>query len=291
MGDPLDLNAPSSGDGSASQREQINDDGTDDGEDDFETDLPSTKMARDLDKSPSPSPDCIKEKGTPVYTPLEKQYLAIREKHPDLLLLVEVGYKYRFFGPDAEAAAHVLDIVAHPHKNFLTASIPSFRKDVHIRRLVEEGYKVGVVKQTELAASKRLNHSAGPFARELTEVYTKATLLPAVDSETVGDGAGVEGEAGGHSRFIMCLWEQPATDCNTSSNPDTNTNTYTNTNNDNDTLSGTSFSSSSSSSSSNSGSSSSHDVEAAREVQCAFVAADPSSGELVFDFFSSRCGI
>lgn len=36
------------------------------------------------------------------YTPLEQQYVDIKNKYPDALLLVECGYKYRFFGEDAE---------------------------------------------------------------------------------------------------------------------------------------------------------------------------------------------
>lgn len=36
------------------------------------------------------------------YTPLEQQFLDIKDKYPDALLLVECGYKYRMFGEDAE---------------------------------------------------------------------------------------------------------------------------------------------------------------------------------------------
>lgn len=36
------------------------------------------------------------------YTPLEQQYIELKEKYPDTLLFVECGYKYRFFGEDAE---------------------------------------------------------------------------------------------------------------------------------------------------------------------------------------------
>lgn len=39
------------------------------------------------------------------YTPLEQQFLEIKHKNPDLLLIVEVGYKYRFFDEDALTAA------------------------------------------------------------------------------------------------------------------------------------------------------------------------------------------
>lgn len=38
------------------------------------------------------------------YTPLEQQYLEIKNKHPSAVLFVECGYKYRFFGEDAEVS-------------------------------------------------------------------------------------------------------------------------------------------------------------------------------------------
>lgn len=36
------------------------------------------------------------------YTPLEQQFVTIKDKYPDAVLFVECGYKYRFFGEDAE---------------------------------------------------------------------------------------------------------------------------------------------------------------------------------------------
>ncbi len=36
------------------------------------------------------------------YTPLEQQFVAVKEKNPDVLLIVECGYRCRFFGEDAE---------------------------------------------------------------------------------------------------------------------------------------------------------------------------------------------
>eukprot|EP00833_Pecoramyces_ruminatium_P007323 jgi/Orpsp1_1/1181355/evm.model.c7180000076932.1 len=35
------------------------------------------------------------------YTPLELQYINLKEKYPNILLAIEVGYKYRFFDEDA----------------------------------------------------------------------------------------------------------------------------------------------------------------------------------------------
>ena len=70
------------------------------------------------------------------YTPLEQQFLAIKAKCPDAVLLVECGYKYRFFGEDAEVATKVLNIGCFPDHNFKTGSIPVHRLNVHIRRYV-----------------------------------------------------------------------------------------------------------------------------------------------------------
>ena len=38
------------------------------------------------------------------YTPLEQQFLAIKRQHPDAVLFVECGYRYRFFGEDAKVS-------------------------------------------------------------------------------------------------------------------------------------------------------------------------------------------
>ena len=43
-----------------------------------------------------------------VYTPLEQQVIQLKEQHKDALLAVECGYKYRFFGNDAEVRTPVL---------------------------------------------------------------------------------------------------------------------------------------------------------------------------------------
>lgn len=39
---------------------------------------------------------------TTKFTPLERQYVEVKKQYPDTLLLIEVGYKFRFFGEDAK---------------------------------------------------------------------------------------------------------------------------------------------------------------------------------------------
>ncbi|PNJ49730.1 MSH3 isoform 4 [Pongo abelii] len=77
-----------------------------------------------------------------IYTPLELQYIEMKQQHKDAVLCVECGYKYRFFGEDAEIAARELNIYCHLDHNFMTASIPTHRLFVHVRRLVAKGYKL-----------------------------------------------------------------------------------------------------------------------------------------------------
>uniref|UniRef100_A0AAR2K626 DNA mismatch repair protein MSH3 n=1 Tax=Pygocentrus nattereri TaxID=42514 RepID=A0AAR2K626_PYGNA len=113
-----------------------------------------------------------------IYTPLEQQYMEIKEQHKDTILCVECGYKYRFFGEDAEIAAKELNIFCHLDHNFMTASIPTHRLFVHVRRLVSQGYKVGVVKQTETSAIKASSaNKSSLFTRQLSALYTKSTLV------------------------------------------------------------------------------------------------------------------
>ncbi|KAL6091975.1 hypothetical protein STEG23_028182 [Scotinomys teguina] len=124
--------------------------------------------------------DCksLNKRSRSAYTPLELQYLDVKRQHRDAVLCVECGYKYRFFGEDAEIAARELNIYCHLDHNFMTASIPTHRLFVHVRRLVAKGYKVGVVKQTETAALKAIgDNKSSVFSRKLTALYTKSTLI------------------------------------------------------------------------------------------------------------------
>lgn len=53
-------------------------------------------------KSRAAAASAGKSGGGVKYTPLEQQFVAVKEKNPDVLLIVECGYRCRFFGEDAE---------------------------------------------------------------------------------------------------------------------------------------------------------------------------------------------
>ncbi|USW58001.1 Putative DNA mismatch repair protein MutS, core [Septoria linicola] len=152
-------------------------------------------------------------------TPLDQKVVDLKRKHPDVLLVVEVGYKYRLYGEDARVAAKILSVVCIPGKmrfdehpseahmtRFAGASFPTHRLHVHVKRLINAGHKVGIVRQLETAALKAAGANKSKlFERDLTNLYTKATYID--DEEGLGTTlAGAEGgaPASGH---LLCLTE------------------------------------------------------------------------------------
>ncbi|XP_015245692.1 PREDICTED: DNA mismatch repair protein Msh3 [Cyprinodon variegatus] len=172
--------------------------------------LRGNKVAEVSPPSDSSAP-CRRSRST--YTPLEQQVMELKQQHKDALLAVECGYKYRFFGEDAEIAAKELNIICHLDHNFMTCSIPTHRLFVHVRRLVSHGHKVGVVKQTETSALKASGSNRNAlFSRQLSALYTKSTLV----GEDVNPVCGVaDTEEGGSAdvvldppdSFLLCISE------------------------------------------------------------------------------------
>ncbi|KAH6918993.1 DNA mismatch repair protein MSH3 [Coprinopsis sp. MPI-PUGE-AT-0042] len=117
------------------------------------------------------------------YTPLELQVRQLKQDNPGTLLMVEVGYKYKFYDEDAKTAAKELGMAAFRDRNFIVASIPTHRRDIHLKKLLSQGYRVGIVNQIETAALKKAgNNKAGPFERKLTHLYTDTTYVDEIDS-------------------------------------------------------------------------------------------------------------
>ncbi|KAJ3432808.1 DNA mismatch repair protein msh3 [Anaeramoeba flamelloides] len=111
------------------------------------------------------------------YTKLEMQYLEFRDKYPGMILFVQSGYRFLLFDQDAVVVSKILNIQAYKSNNLLNCCFPVQRIYVHIQRVIEQGYKVGVIKQVESAAEHEFSDNKGKLIkRDLTEVYTKATF-------------------------------------------------------------------------------------------------------------------
>ena len=156
-------------------------------------------------------------------TPLEEQVKKHKAAHPGVLLLIEVGYKFHFYGEDAHVASKVLNIFAYQSRNYLTASVPVVRLHIYVRRLVEAGHKVGVIRQTETAALKASGETdggkSGLFERRLVGLYTRSTLEAGV-AIAEGGGTNDKGESaaaaeGRLSSYLLCIAEVPCDASNT----------------------------------------------------------------------------
>jgi DNA mismatch repair protein MSH3 len=182
------------------------------GEEDEEEDEPASKPAKGKKGAAT--------KKTKL-TPMELQYLEIKRKHLDTVIVMEVGYKFKFFGEDARTASKELGIVCIPGKfrydehpseahydRFASASFPVHRLQVHVKRLVKANHKVGVVRQIETAALKAAgNNKNTPFVRKLTNLYTKGTYVDDVEGLETPSAGSVGAQATG---YLLCITETNA---------------------------------------------------------------------------------
>lgn len=194
---------------------------TAEGQDDAEDDEDAEE-----DATPKPASKGKKgvsaKKGASKLTPMEKQFLDIKRKHLDTLMIMEVGYKFKFWGEDARVAAKELSIVCIPGKfrfdehpseahldRFASASIPTHRLHVHVKRLVGAGHKVGIIRQLETAALKAAGDNRNtPFVRKLTNLYTKGTYIDDVEGLEVPVGAPSGGAPA--TGYLVCITESNA---------------------------------------------------------------------------------
>ncbi|KAF8557342.1 hypothetical protein OG21DRAFT_1505567 [Imleria badia] len=117
------------------------------------------------------------------YTPAELQSLKFIKDNPGVVLMIELGYKYYFYEESASIASQELGIIAYRRRNLLTASIPVHRRDVHLKKLLSQGYKVGIVEQIETAALKKASETRNTlFERKLTHLYTATTYVDELES-------------------------------------------------------------------------------------------------------------
>jgi DNA mismatch repair protein MutS len=109
------------------------------------------------------------------HTPLMQQYLAIKARHPDLLVLFRMGDFYELFYDDARKAANLLNITLTSRGEsagapVIMAGIPHHALDQYLARLIKAGEAVAIAEQVgEVGADK------GPVRREVVRVVTPGT--------------------------------------------------------------------------------------------------------------------
>ncbi|MCF0219274.1 MAG: DNA mismatch repair protein MutS [Muribaculaceae bacterium] len=89
-----------------------------------------------------------------VETPLMKQYVEMKRKHPDAILLFRVGDFYETFSEDAIAASEILGITLTRRANGAASSVelagfPHHALDTYLPKLVRAGKRVAICEQLE----------------------------------------------------------------------------------------------------------------------------------------------
>jgi len=118
----------------------------------------------------------LKGEGPGPLPPLLQQYVELRDRYPDYLLLFQVGDFYECFGEDAERLARALGLaLTHKSsKDFTTpmAGIPIRAFDAYAERLLKMGFRLAVADQVEPA-----EEAEGLVRREVTQLLTPGTLV------------------------------------------------------------------------------------------------------------------
>ena len=114
-------------------------------------------------------------------TPIRRQYLKIKEKHRDSILLFRLGDFYEAFDEDAKLVSEVLNIslTTKPMgKNIRVplAGIPHYVLEKHLATLISKGHRVAICEQTSSVPVKG-DDGKKLIKREVTRIVTAVTVI------------------------------------------------------------------------------------------------------------------
>src|ERR1051325_1521046 len=109
-------------------------------------------------------------------SPIRRQYLDLKRRQPDAVLLFRLGDFYETFEDDAHLAARVLDITLTSREmgrgeRLPMAGIPAHAAEAYIGRLIGAGYAVAIAEQIGTVSRN------GIVPREIVRVLTPGMLL------------------------------------------------------------------------------------------------------------------
>ncbi len=108
-------------------------------------------------------------------TPLRRQYLRLKERYPDAIVLFRLGDFYEVFDEDAQVASRELDIVLTAREmgkgnKVPMAGIPHHALDNYLGRLISRGHKVAICEQLTPPGN-------GLVERDIVRVVTPGTVI------------------------------------------------------------------------------------------------------------------
>ena len=113
----------------------------------------------------------------PAVSPLRRQYLEVKARHPDAIVLFRLGDFYETFDEDARTAAAELDIVLTGRdmgkgQRVPMAGVPAHSLEGYLARLIRRGYKVAICEQVSDPAA-----GAGLVERDVVRIVTPGTVV------------------------------------------------------------------------------------------------------------------
>jgi DNA mismatch repair protein MutS len=109
-------------------------------------------------------------------TPVRRQYLELKSRHPDAILFFRLGDFYETFDDDARIVAKTLEIVLTGRdigrgERIPMAGVPYHAAEGYVARLIEHGHRVAICDQIGEVPAK------GLVRREVVRVITPGTLI------------------------------------------------------------------------------------------------------------------
>src|SRR5437764_2797728 len=94
-------------------------------------------------------------------SPIRRQYLELKRRQPDAILLFRLGDFYETFEDDAHVASRVLDITLTSREmgrgeRLPMAGIPAHSAEAYIARLIDSGFPVAIAEQVGTATRNGL---------------------------------------------------------------------------------------------------------------------------------------
>ena len=110
------------------------------------------------------------------HTPMMRQFLSIKDQHPNELLFYRMGDFYELFYEDAVVAAPILDITLTARgksagEPIPMAGVPYHAAESYLAKLVRAGHAVAIAEQIGDP-----NESKGPVERSVVRIVTPGTL-------------------------------------------------------------------------------------------------------------------
>ncbi len=115
-------------------------------------------------------------------SPVMRQFLEIKNRYPDAIVMFRMGDFYEMFFEDAVTVGPVLDIVVTSRDKAAEDPVPMAGVPYHaiggyLRTLVERGFKVAIAEQMESPEEARKRKGPSIVRREVVRVVTPGALL------------------------------------------------------------------------------------------------------------------